>query len=544
MGEHKFRWTNLFIRDSLKQAQISLGDDFQDGDTELTQDTAWYERQLLDTQFVGEMNFGDLSVDLRGGYAQTQREAPFEWSFTYVRSNNENDPLGDLFLNVMDRQRGSASVVFSELKEELWTGGIDVSYPVIDWATLTVGYSYNDTSRYSERREFLFDAPTSFEDGVGALRPDLLLGDAIIDFYDIGLIETTQSDPAFQADLEVHGGYGKVMLAPLDGVTLDLGVRYEDAMQTVNPAEVFATPTNSASSTALANDYWLPAATLTWEISDGLQARLSASKTIARPQFRELIFQTYYDPETNRQFNGNPFLTDSALKNAEARLEYYFGGGNRASIAGFYKDIDRPIEAYSSFSDNQQLTSFANAPKAQLYGGEFDLQYNYDLYDLGGWFESKRAVFVANYTYTQSEIKVGPDDLTNVFPRGPQAATNFFIDGVPLTGQSDHLLNVQLGLEDQDKLQQLTVLLSYASKRVTSRGTSGLPDILENPGLRVDFVAREEMDFLGRPFEVKFEARNIFGRDHFEYQSNGTNRIEINSYRVGQSFSLSVSTEF
>ena len=334
------------------------------------------------------------------------------------------------------------------------------------------------------------------------------------------------------------------MLAPLDGVTLDLGVRYEDAMQTVNPAEVFATPTNSASSTALANDYWLPAATLTWEISDGLQARLSASKTIARPQFRELIFQTYYDPETNRQFNGNPFLTDRALKNAEARLEYYFGGGNRASIAGFYKDIDRPIEAYSSFSDNQQLTSFANAPKAQLYGGEFDLQYNYDLYDLGGWFESKRAVFVANYTYTQSEIKVGPDDLTNVFPRGPQAATNFFIDGVPLTGQSDHLLNVQLGLEDQDKLQQLTVLLSYASKRVTSRGTSGLPDILENPGLRVDFVAREEMDFLGRPFEVKFEARNIFGRDHFEYQSNGTNRIEINSYRVGQSFSLSVSTEF
>lgn len=544
VGEHKFRWTNLFIRDSLKQAQLSLGDDFQDDDTELTQDTAWYERQLLDSQFVGEMEFGDLNIDLRGGYAQTQREAPYEWSFTYVRTNNENDPLGDLFINVMDRQRGSTSVAFSELKEELWTGGIDISYPVIDWATLTVGYSYNDTSRYSERREFLFNAPTSFDDVVGALRPDLLLGDAIIDYYDIGLIETTQSDPAFQADLEVHGGYGKLMLSPLYGVTLDLGVRYEDAMQTVNPVEVFATATNSASATALSNDYWLPAATLTWEISDGLQARLSASKTIARPQFRELIFQTYYDPETNRQFNGNPFLTDSELKNAEARLEYYFGSGNRASIAGFYKDIDRPIEAYSSFSDNEQLTSFANAPKAQLYGGEIDLQYNYDLYDLGGWFESKRAVFVANYTYTQSEIKVGPDDMTSVFPRGPQPATNFFIDGVPLTGQSDHLLNVQLGLEDQDKLQQLTVLMSYASKRVTSRGTSGLPDIVENPGLRVDFVAREEVDFLGRPLELKFEARNIFGRDHFEYQSNGSNRIEINSYRVGQSFSLSVSTEF
>ena len=35
----------------------------------------------------------------------------------------------------------------------------------------------------------------------------------------------------------------------------------------------------------------LPAATLTWEVSPQLQLRFNASKTIARPQFRELIFQ-------------------------------------------------------------------------------------------------------------------------------------------------------------------------------------------------------------------------------------------------------------
>jgi hypothetical protein len=29
-----------------------------------------------------------------------------------------------------------------------------------------------------------------------------------------------------------------------------------------------------------------------------------------------------------------------------------------------------------------------------------------------------------------------------------------------------------------------------------------------------------------------------------EYQSNGTNRIEINSYEVGQSFSLSLAARF
>jgi outer membrane receptor protein involved in Fe transport len=372
----------------------------------------------------------------------------------------------------------------------------------------------------------------------------LLLGDAVLEFYEIGLIETTQSDPAFQAALDIQAGYVSSQITPLLGVTVDVGVRYEDAKQTVDPVEVFITPIDSGTSTSLNNDYFLPAVTLTYEISDGLQLRANASKTIARPQFRELIFQTYYDPETNRQYNGNPLLQDSELINAEMRAEYYFGRGNRASIAGFYKNIDKPIEAFSSFSDNDQLTSFANAPSAQLYGAEFELQYNYDLVDLGSWFESKRAVVVTNYTFTQSSIQVSPDDVTQIFPRGPQAASNFFFDGAPLTGQSDHIVNVQLGLEDIDKLQQFTFLMSYASERVTSRGAGGLPDIVEDPGFRLDFVARQGLDLGGVPLEVKLEARNIFGRDNFEFQTNGTNRIEINTYEVGQSFSLSVSAEF
>jgi TonB-dependent receptor len=544
IGQHKIRWTNLYIRDTVKQTSLEIGTDFQNDFTKSRQSNGWFERQLLDSQLVGEFRFGDLGVDLRGGWAQTKRDAPFEYEFEYVRTNNPNDRYGDLFVNVLDRQRGNARVVFSELKEDLWYGGIDLSYPLMDWLSATVGYAYTDTSRYSERREFLYNANTDFPDVIGALRPDYLLSDDVIDMYGIGLIETTQADPAFDAGLEIHAAYAQARLEPTTGLTVDLGVRYEDATQTVNPVEVFATPTNSGSATLLANDYFLPAATITWEAASGLQARVSASKTIARPQFRELIFQTYYDPETNRQFNGNPFLIDSELTNYEGRLEYYFGRGNRASIAGFYKDIKNPIEAYSSFSDNEQVTSFANAPKAELYGAELELQYNYDLFDMGGWLENKRAVLVANYTYTKSKIRVGANDLTRVFPRGEQAATNFFRDGVPLTGQSDHLVNLQFGIENQDRLEQFTVLLTYASDRVTSRGTSSLPDIVESPGLQLDFVAREGVKFYGKDIELKLEARNITGRGHREFQSNGTNRIDINSYDVGTTFSASASIEF
>ncbi len=558
VAEHRFRLTNLFIRDSLKRGSLEQGTDFQNDDTDLIQDTAWFERQLFDTQFVGELDFGDLNVDLRAGYAQTQREAPYEWEFTYTRTNNENDPFGNIFLNTLDGQRGSAIVAFSDLTEDLYYGGLDVSYQVADWLGVTIGGAYTDTDRLSERREFDLRAQGDYPDAFGAFRPDNLLGDSLIALgYDaiaqaaagIGpftytIFDTTGSDPAFQAGLEIKAGYVQARFAPIDPLSLDVGVRYEDADQQVIPLGLDGQPSGSANTTALNNDYFLPGATLTWSVTDNLQARIHGSRTIARPQFRELIFQTYFDPETNRQFNGNPSLIDSELTNYEARLEYYFGLGSRVSLAGFYKDIENPIEVFSSFSDNEQISGFANAPSATLYGAEVEAQWNYDLFDWGEWFESKRIVAIANYTYTTSELEVTEDDIVRVFPFADQPATNFFRDGVPLTGQSDHLVNLQLGFEDLDRLSQFTFLLNYASERVTSRGTAALPDIVEDPGLRLDFVARQGVKLAGTELELKFEARNLTGRDHFEFQANENNRIEINSYDVGRSFSLSVSAEF
>ena len=560
VGEHRFRLTNLFIRDSLKRASLAQIDDLTDDDDDLFQNTGWYERQLIDSQFVGELEFGDLSVDLRAGYAQTQREAPNEWEFVYSRDIDPSGGFDGIYLNLQNGgQRGRTTVAFSDLTEDLYYGGLDVSYQLANWMGVTLGGAYTDTSRLSSRREFDIRTTGNYPIGFGAFRPDNLLGDALINLgYDaaaqaaggIGpfsytIIDTTASDPAFSAGLEIKAGYVQTNLAPIEAVSIDLGVRYEDATQEVVPLGVDGLPNGSTNATLLNNDYWLPAATLTWEVMDSLQLRLNASKTIARPQFRELILQTYYDPETNRQYTGNPGLVDSKLTNYEARLEYYWGSGSKASLAGFYKDIKNPIEVFSSFNDNSVVSRFANAPSAKLYGAEVEIQWNKDLYSLGDWWDSKRFVAIANYTYTKSDISVESGDLVNVPELGGlQAATNFFEDGTALTGQSDHIANVQIGLEDLDRVSQATFLFNYGSKRVISRSTLSRPDIIEDPGLTIDFVVRQGFELAGADLELKLEARNLTGRDHFEYQSTGTTRIENNSYKVGRSFAVSLSAEF
>ncbi|MFC0202694.1 TonB-dependent receptor domain-containing protein [Novosphingobium soli] len=555
-GDNQIRWTNLYIRDTIKQGRLGVGQRNQTTADYMQQNTGWYERQLIDTQVVGEFKpMQDLSIDVRAGYANSQREAPYEYFFEYVRTNAESDPYGDLYVNRLNGNAGEASVTFSDLNEDLWSAGLDLTYTLSSSIRATVGGAFSDTDRTSSRRQFLFRASSTFPNEAAVLRPDLLLSPGLITgtasgsttIGGIDLIEPDEATPAFRGKLRNWAGYAKANVQFTDEISLDAGVRFEKARQEVTAVQVFSTPPNYTPTPALRKEYWLPSATLTWQLQPDLQARLSASKTIARPQFRELIYQPFFDPDSNRQYLGNPRLTDSQLYNAEARLEYYFAPEQRVSISGFYKKIDKPIESFITLLSDNLVTSYANAPEARLYGAEIELTKYFDLSSAGGWLTDRRVVAIANYTYSKSDLKVSAGDAVAVYAASSSVATDYFRDGAPLTGQSDHLANLQLGLENTERLSQQTLLVSFASKRSVSRGLNGStpqPDIIEKPGVQLDFVAREGVDFLGQDVELKFEARNLLGTRHREYQSSGENTLEFNTYDVGTVIALSAQLNF
>ena len=549
-GPNKVRWTNLYIRDTIKQTRLGLGNRQATNTQFMQQDTAWFERQLIDTQLVGEFELAPgFKLDVRGTYANSQREAPGELSIEYVRTNVPSDPFGASFINILNNgNRGNAEISYSDLNENLWAGSIDATYLITPDISATVGGVFSDTKRTSSRRDFQFSAPSSFPQAVGLFRPDLLLQPSVINAFGISLVDLNEGNPAFVAKLRNYAGYAKLNIQATPEFSIDAGVRYEKAKQLVSPLQVFKVPGASTASTELNRTYWLPAATLTWQFQPDMQFRVNASKTIARPQFRELIYQPYFDPENNRQYVGNPLLIDSQLYNAEARFEYYFAPEQRLSVSAFYKKIENPIESFISGGD--LTTSFANAPKATLYGAEVEAVKFYDLGQdsaEGSFMFNRRLVVTANYTFTKSKLQVAADDKIAVFASSSTNASDYFRDGVPLTGQSNHIANLQIGLENTERLSQQTLMITYASKRVVSRGLNGSPpqpDIIEYPGLRVDLVLREGFTLLGKEIEAKFEARNLTGRGNVQYQESGSNRIQTNSYDLGRSFSLSATMKF
>ena len=554
IGEHRLRLTNLYIRDTLKQGRLAAGSnrnvaDQVDGGppTLIEQNTYFFKRQLLDTQFVGELKFDRFSIDLRGTYANTQRGSPYERDIGYAYLGDADRATkgpGDVddYINNLSSAGQFSNIAFSDLAEDLYAGHIDAAYrldPAVP-LTLSAGYAHQRSERFSFRYQFQHFRPEgALPLEVAQQRPDFLLSDFNVQQFNIQLRDVSGAEgaAAYNADLEIHGGYVQADVnAQNIGLRATFGLRYERARQNVLPTGA------TAQGSRLSNDYFLPAATITYVPARDMQIRVNASRTIARPQFRELASQIFQDFESDREFTGNPFLTDSTLTNAEARYEWYFARGQRLSLAGFYKKINKPIEAAAFFAGGGQLrTGFANAPKATLGGGEVEVQAYVPL------FGTRRLLLIGNYTYTQSRLKVGDSPVIGPDLQ-PIAADLLFRDGAPLTGQSDHLANVQIGIEDTERVGQATLLISYASTRVTNRGPiqgeNRQPDIVEKPGLRLDLVLRQEFAFLGALVDMKIEGRNLTGRRYEEFQQAGDSRIDVNRYDVGRTFSLGFSAKF
>jgi outer membrane receptor protein involved in Fe transport len=555
IADHQLRWTNLIIRDTLKTGRLASGFDIQladpvagEPDQQINQRTAWFERQLFNTQVVAELDFGDIDVDLRGGYAKSRRDAPYERAMSYAYEPSVGD-----YINTLNTNAQNASVSFSNLDEDVWNGGADVSYklPTEQNITVSAGVAYLDTHRGSTRRDFVFRPANALPLAVAQQRPDFLLSDFNIYTYDILLVETSAlaGIARYEGDLRVVGGYGQVTADITPDIRFQGGVRFEDGKQSVTLVDLFDQG-GLEQVAPVENQYWLPAATLTFDLRDDMQVRLHGSKTIARPQFRELAPQLYFDTESDRQFFGNPFIGDSTLLNAEARYEWYFAPQQRLSAAAFFKRINDPIEAIGTIAGGGALlTTFANAPQAQIYGLELEAQKYWPLTALSEGLSSFRLVTIGNYTFSKSKLQVADGDTTILNDtRGERPASEVFRDGDPLTGQSRHLVNFQVGVENSERLQQATFLLNYASKRVTSRGPGSgevrQEDIYEKPGFSLDFVARQGFQFYGQEGELKFEARNLTGTRYNEYQDVGDTRLFINRYDLGRSFSLSGSLRF
>ncbi len=446
-GQNEIRWTNLYVHSTTKEARSRVGYDDAAGADVRDDYTEWFERALINTQLAGAHEFGDLQVDWRTAFARTSRDAPYEKGIRYRLVNG-------VYLHNASQEQNYTR--FSEVEDSVFSAGLDLAYTLplssVREVILSGGVAYMDNDRHAEAREFRFLAlNNSLSLAEQMQRVDFLLSDYNIRPDGLVIRETTGADgaAAYEAALETKAAYVQADAEILPLVRLAAGVRYEDATQSVTPVDLFS-GTVSQITEPLENAYWLPTATVTWNFYEDMQLRLGASKTIARPQFRELAPQQYLDPDSDRLFIGNPYLTDSELLNIDARYEWYFANQQYLTLGAFYKDIDKPIESVVNEAGSSVQQTYINAPKAILYGVEAEVKKVFEPVLDTPWLSSKRWLIQANYTYSKSEVQVESGDV--VFPLAgggaSRPAEDYVADGSQQQGQYEHQANQQFGIED------------------------------------------------------------------------------------------------
>lgn len=545
--DHEVKWTNLYVRSTTKEARSAAGPDFDAGGGIIRNDyTEWFVRQLFTSQLAGEHHFmdGALQFDWRAAYAKTSRDAPYESRFQYGV-----DADGNFIHNVQGNL-----ISFSELDDEIFSGGADLAYTVplsnAREVIFSAGVASFDNTRDAERHDLQFEAVNALTIDQRQSRIDYLFSDFNINPNTLQLREIAgvNGASAYDAELQVNAAYvmADAELIPL--VRTTVGVRFEDGQQSVTPRDLFggAAPYEP---TEIDEQYWLPSFTGTWNFAEDQQLRLGASKTIGRPQFRELAPQAYTDPESDRIFIGNPFLVDTEILNLDARYEWYFARQQFVTAGVFYKNLDKPVEAVIVDVGNQRQQSFLNAPEATIFGAEFEVKKYFEFPDQNAFVSNKRWLVQANYTWSDSEVSVGDDDtvLTLGGAGSPEPANFFIQDGSRLQGQSEHVANLQLGWEDDTARSQATFIVNYVSERITARGAgtgaSREPDFVQEPGVFLDFVYRKDFTVMDRDLGFALELRNLLGTEFDEYQELG-NKIRVNQYDLGTSGSVSLTARF
>jgi TonB-dependent receptor len=195
---------------------------------------------------------------------------------------------------------------------------------------------------------------------------------------------------------------------PLDGA---FGVRFSDTHQTLQGNEHPVDATGASSGTGFRKSvsdkaYWhaLPTVNGRLHITDALQLRFSATKTLTRPNFADLnpalsLFRPGpTSPGTGS--GGNPNLKPIQSTNYDLSLEYYFSKGSQFTITGFDHKLLGYVQSFGTYEDVGQPTQYLitrpnNTGKGELKGYEVTYQQFLDFLSVDAL---KGLGFQVNYT--------------------------------------------------------------------------------------------------------------------------------------------------
>lgn len=486
---HSLRLNTLATRNARSSDRTQEGYNSNSGNYIRDLRARYTREDLVTNQLSGEHFFAGIGQGVQ-----------VEWQASSGRATNWGDLRENLYglgsdgiFRLLVGYPEVGKMEFHRLHDTIRTGALAASYffsaSTSVYGSFKVGGSAMERDRRFLARRFKFVTNNARQFDL-SLPPELLFQPGNIRPDGFELREVTGVNDSYTGSHSLTAFYAQsdITFGKLRAL---VGLRLEDSQQEVITTNPF--DTRNPEVARLDNRDLLPAVNLTYALSSRTNVRLAASRTVNRPEFRELSPFAFVEITGGRSVVGNPRLRRSLLDAAELRWETFPNPGEVMAASVFFKRILQPIERIIQ-PTTELRSSWINAKEAELKGVE--LEYRRSLGIIAPWLSNFQ--INTNYAFVDSEVEVPAQALSVV------TSTHR-----PLQGQARHVFNWILEYYHPRWETMARVLFNFNGRRLSEVGAYRLPDIYEEDSGTWDVLIRQHLRRLLPGLEVTLAGTNI-----------------------------------
>ena len=513
---HSILFRNTMTHDTEKSAREFSGYDGGVDSVISSQRLRWVERTLISTGVDGNHSLPSLANGL------------IHWQFNYSASKRDEPDLREVFRGQLPDGRfiftalGSSAIrFFSALEDRIYEPQVDFSLPFYKgsysglWKT---GFRLTHRERDFQARRFRYIPQQSSTLNLYAPSNELFASENIrSDGFQ--LVEFTRGTDKYSADMDIYAGYTMVDLSAGPRWRFSGGIRFESSDQQVITVDNLV-PNAKPVSAALQNTDPVPVINVIYSLNSNQNLRGSYSRTLSRPDFRELSPFDFNNVLGGFVTQGNANLKRATINNYDFRWENFSTGNQLVAASFFIKTFTNPIEQTILPSNDLRQTS-VKADGARNLGVELEYRRSLEtlspkLNDFG---------LVANFTFVDSIVDINEKDALLLTSKSRA-----------LLGQSRYIWNVITEWNKPKWNSNARFMVNYVARRISDVGTFSLPDIYQEANTSVDFSYNYSLSESGK-WNLRFEAENLTDNQFRWTQGD----IDQRAYHSGRSFQVGVS---
>lgn len=504
---NKFFFNNLYSINSSDQTTLRSGSVVANSwNDERANSFFFISNRIFNSQIGGDHTISPKKLKLRIKwnvyYTNLKRDEPDYRRNTYVQFD-PGSPYFALISSGTSAATATGVHYFANVKDASKGINIDASVPFKlfdNIQTFKAGGSYYYNTRTRDSRFF---APSIIgSEGYNYIFEDQATIYQHKNFNSNGFELLEFVDPKNHYDGSIKNTAAYIMMDNklTSKLRLVWGARFESYHQVVNTFDDNSEPFKIDTTY---KDF-LPSANLIYSVLPKANIRASYSKTVARPLYRELANQLFYDFLQNITFFGNPQLIETHVNNYEVRWEQYFPNAQYYSISGFYKKFENPIEQYIAIEGSDSRTvGFQNLPTATNKGIEFEGRKNLDFISKG----LENLFIYANLSLIKSKTDARFSAKDSSFR--------------PLQGQSPYIVNAAIQYNEPKANLNISLLCNIIGSRLFLIGGQNVDPIWERP--HATFDAKVSKSFLKNGI-VEFSVSDILHKDDVQFWDLNNNK--------------------